>query len=294
MALLAQIIQALRPLKWRGIELWFIDSAPVNFSHTLAERRYPYINGAGHDNTGMDPLDCQVRLRFLATVQRGLFTNVWPKFWKAVQDGSSGDFEHPVLGKYRARVKGGVIGFAAQEQAGISVDVTFVSTVDNIDKPNAFKDPPLDGVQVAKAAQVGADKYGINWPSQKLNTSLADAFKALQTAAWDAQVTFAGYGNQVIGDIESMIEAAEALDDPAAYPVYDNLLHTWELAKGLVDDAQKDARARGSRIVQADTTTATFAATVGNTETEIAQLNYPLLKSPIIPSGTAVNYYTGK
>lgn len=290
----AQIIHALRPLKWRGLEAFFTESAPVNFSHSLAERRYPYIDGAGHDNTGMDPLECTVRLFFLETVKSGLFKSTWPKWKRALFDGTSGDLEHPLLGRFRARVKGGTVGFAANVTAGSIVDVTFVSTVDNIDKPNQFKDPQPDGVQVAKEAQAGASLYGIEWPSQKLDVSLSDAFKALTTGIWDAQVTFAGYANQVIGDIESMIVAAEALDDPQAYPVYDNLLFTWDLAKNVVEAAQKDMRATGSRIVQSDTTLSTFAAEIGNTETEVMQLNYALLKSPIVPAGTAVNYYTGK
>jgi hypothetical protein len=294
MVQIAQVIQALRPLKWRGLELWFIESAPVNFSHSLAERRYPYIDGAGHDNTGMDPLECTVRLRFLETVKRGLFTNIWPKFRKAVFDGSSGDLEHPLLGKFRARVKGGQIGFAAQETAGVTVDVTFVSTVDDIDRPDQFKDPQPDGVQVAAAAQAAANQYDIPWPEQNLDISLLDAFKALQTCIWSAQVTFAGYGNQIVGTLEEMITSAEALTDPKAYPVYDNLIFAWSLAQDAVEEAEKDLRARGSRYVQSDTTIAAFAAEVGNTETEVAQLNYALLKSPVIPAGTAVHYYTGK
>lgn len=289
----AQVIYALRPLKWRGLTV-FIESAPVNFSHSQAERRYPYIDGAGHDWTGMDPLECPVRMYFLETVDPGAFTKKWTVWRKALFDGTSGDFEHPVLGKFRARVKGGTIAFAAQTTAGIIVDATFVSTVDNIDQPNKFKDPQPSGVEVAKAADAAASAYGIPWPSQKLDTSLEGAFKALETGLWDAQVTFAGYANQIVGDIESMISAAEALTDPMSYPVYDNLVHAWELTRDAIDKAQKDLRATGSRIVQNDTTIAAFAAEVGNTEAEVAQLNYALLRSPIVPAGTPVNYYTGK
>lgn len=294
MTQLAQIIQALRPLKWRGLEAWFIESAPVSFSHSLPERRYPFIDGAGHDWTGMDPFECPVRLYFLETVQRGLFTNVWPKWRKALFDGTSGDLEHPVLGTFRARPKAGTIGFAAQVTAGIIVDATFVSTVDNVDKPNAFSDPQPDGVQVARAAQLAAGQYGIEWPSQKLDTSLEDAFKALSTAAWDAQITVSGYGNQVVGTLEDMIVAAESLTDPASYAAYDNLVHAWDLARTAVEKADRDLRAVGSKVVQADTTLADFAVTVSNTPAEVMGLNYGLLRSPIVSAGTLVRYYTGK
>jgi hypothetical protein len=290
----AQIIHRLGPIRFRGVTWEHFENAPVSFSHSQAERRYPFIDGAGHDWTGMDPLQVSVRMLFLETLKPGAFTFHWPKWRKALFDGTAADFQHPVLGTFKARVLGGDIQFAAQTTAGIIVDVRFTSTVENIDKPNQFKDPQPSGIQVASAAQASANAVGIPWPSQKLDRSLEDAFKALQTGFWDAQVTYSGYANQLVGDIESMITAAEDLTDPTAYPAYDNLVHIWELTRDAADKAQKDLRARGSRIVQSDTTIATFAAEVGNTESEVAQHNYALLRSPIIPSGTAVHYYTGK
>jgi len=292
----AQVIQALRPFRWRGLGI-LIESAPVDFSHSLAERRYPYIDGAGHDWTGRDPIKCRVRMYFFDAGIPGdlnAFTKKWPLWRKALFDGTSGALDHPILGRFQARVESGSIQYVATTTAGVIVDASFTETVDNIDKPTQVQDPQPSGVEVAVAAQVAASTVGINWPSQKLDLSLGDAFKALQTAFWDAQVTFAGYANQIIGSIEEMIVQAESLTDPTSYPAYDNLVHAWFLAKDAVDKAQKDLRATGSRIVQADTTLSTFAAEVGNTEAEVMQLNYALLKSPIVPKGTAVNYYTGK
>ena len=289
----AQIIQGLPPLTWRGMTA-YIESAPVEFSHSQAERRYPYIDGAGHDWTGRDPVKIRVRLFFLETIDPGAFAKKWPKWRRALFDGSSGPLEHPVLGSFLARVEGGSIAFAAQTTAGVIVDVTFTETVDNVDKPNRFREPTPGGVTVAKAAQKAADAYGIPWPSQKLDVSLEDAVKALTTSAWDTQVTFSGYANQIAGDIESMIVQAEALTDPKSYPAYDNLLHIWELSRDAANKAARDLRATGSRIVQNDTTLAAIAAAVGNTEQEIMQLNLRLLRSPIVPSGESVTYYTGK
>ena len=289
----AQIIHGLPPLTWRGMTV-LIESAPVEFAHSQVERRYPYTDGAGHDWTGRDPLKCRVRMFFLETLDPGAFTKKWPRWRKALFDGSSGPLEHPVLGAFQARVEAGSIAFVAQTTAGITVDVSFTETVDNVDKPNKFREPTPGGVTVAKAAQKAASLYGINWPSGKLDLSLGDAIKALETAFWNAQVTASGYANQIAGDIESMIELAEGLTDPKSYPVYDNLLHTWELARDAAEKAKRDLRATASRTTQSDTTIAAFAADVGNTEQEVMQLNLRLLRSPVIPSGTAVTFYTGK
>ena len=289
----AQIIHGLPPLTWRGMTV-LIESAPIEGSHSQVERPYPYIDGAGHDWTGRNALKCRVRMFFLETLDPGAFTKKWPRWRKAIFDGSSGPMEHPILGAFQARAEAWTIAFAAQTTAGIIVDVSFTETVDNVDKPNKFREPTPGGVAVAKAAQNAASLYGINWPSGKLDLSLGDAVKALETAFWNAQITASGYANQIAGDIESMIEAAEALTDPKAYPVYDNLLHTWELARDAAEKAKRDLRATASRTTQSDTTIAAFAADVGNTEQEVMQLNLALLRSPVIPSGTAVTFYTGK
>ncbi len=290
----AQIIHGLPPLSWRNLQWPHVESAPVHFSHSQAERKYPYVDAAGHDNTGRDPLVIRVRMFFLETLEPGAFTKKWPVWRKALFDGSSGPLEHPLLGVIRARVLDGDVQFAAQTTAGIIVDVTFTETIDSVDKPNKLREATPGKVEVAKAAQVAANQFQSAWPSQKLNTSLLDAVKAIETAMWDTQMTAAGFANQVAGDILVMIEAAETLTDPTAFPAYDNLVFLWDLVKSSADAVSKDLRPTAARVVQNDTTIATFAAEVGNTENEIMSLNTRLLRSPLVPRGTSVSYYSGK
>ena len=104
----ATIIQALRPFKWRGLTV-LIESAPVDFAHRQSPREYYGINGEGHDHTGMAALKCHVRMFFLNTIEKDSFPDKFGVWRKALFDGSSGDLEHPVLGKFRARVEGGVL-----------------------------------------------------------------------------------------------------------------------------------------------------------------------------------------
>ncbi len=190
----------------------------------------------------------------------------------------------------------GTIPLVAQVTAGIIVTVSFTETVDSIDKPNRFFDQEPSFITVAKKAQQAASLYGIEWPSQKLNTSLEDAVKALLTAIWDTQTSFAGYANQIAGDLEFMIEQVEVLTDPTSYPVYDLLVNTWVIVKNASAKASKDLglRATASRIVQNDTTLSALAAEVGNTEDEIIQLNLAMLRSPIVFAGKTFTYYSGK
>ena len=288
----AQVIQGLRPFTWRGLTV-LIQSAPVDFAHAQAVRKYPYVDGEGHDWTGREAHKVKARMFFLESLDPGAFTKKWPVWRKALSDGSPGIMEHPILGKFRAVVDNGTISYAAETTAGVIVDCSFSEDTE-VDKPNKFSDPKPAVKDVAKAAQVAANVYSIQWPSQRLDVSLFDAVNAFTSRLWDIQVTASGYANQLIGSVEQMIEAAENLTDPKAYPVYENLLHTWELLRDAANQASKDARAKGSKLTQSDTTIADFAASVGNTEDEIAQLNLQLLRSPIVPKGTAITYYTGK
>ena len=120
----AQVIQGLRPFTWRGLTV-LIQSAPVDFAHAQAVRKYPYVDGEGHDWTGREAHKVKVRMFFLETLDPGAFTKKWPVWRKALSDGSPGIMEHPILGKFRAVVDNGTISYAAETTAGVIVDCSF-------------------------------------------------------------------------------------------------------------------------------------------------------------------------
>lgn len=292
----ARIIQGLPTLEWRGLYAP-CDSAPVDFSHRQAERKYYGVDGAGHDNTGMDPMFPNLRLYFINGVEgdNEAFPHNWNAWRVALFDGSAGDFVHPVLGKFRARVLKGTIQFVSQTTAGVVVDVAFTSTIDSIDKPNKFIDAKPDVQTTAKAAAAAAASQEIRWQPSTLGSTLEGAVSGLFSAVFDAQVTLSGYTNQVGGGILDMIARAESLTDPASYPAYDNLVRLWSEVELLSAAAVREVgRSVGKRITQNDTTLDAFATSVNNDIDEVMALNPGLLRSPSVPKGSTVSFYTGK
>ncbi len=290
----ADVLAALPLLTWRGLSAPCL-LAPFDFSHSQAERRYPYVDGAGHDHTGMDPLKFSARLAFIETVEAGSFTGRWPAWREALFDGSSGDLEHPLLGTIRARVLQGHVDLKAESRAGIFVDVTFSSTLDDPSLPAAITGADFALDTVVAAASSAAAHFGISYPDGEATTTLAGAFKALKGAIFGATLTLNAAIGQVLGNVDTMISAAEALDDPLAWPAVDLLT---QLYAGLVDLKQRAerivARAVGSLVVTGPTTLDAFATAQGNTLSEVMGLNLQALRAPLVTKGTRLYFYTGR
>ncbi|MBM3541667.1 MAG: hypothetical protein FJX51_06445, partial [Alphaproteobacteria bacterium] len=153
----ANAIQALPRLTWRGLYAPYED-ASVDFGHRLAPREYYDIPAAGHDHTGRLPHKVNGLLYFVNGVEgyNEAFPKNWNKWRAALFDGSSGDLDHPVLGKFRARFEGGSLQVVSRVTAGIIVRASWTETNDRVDQPNKFVDPEPDAFTIAKAAEVAA------------------------------------------------------------------------------------------------------------------------------------------
>ena len=123
-------IQGLPLPTFRGLEFPPYDDASFSFRHNQVPASYPYIPGASHDSTGMEPIEFLFRLYFInfpGTV--GIFPVLWNKWWKELQDDSAGDLRHPLAGPMDAKVVGGSVQLSGRSTAGVIVDVTFVQTI---------------------------------------------------------------------------------------------------------------------------------------------------------------------
>ncbi len=289
----ADVLAALPLLTWRELTAPVI-LAPIDFSHSQAERRYPYIDGAGHDNTGRDPLKFQVRLCFCETVEAGSFTGRWPAWREALFDGSSGPLDHPLLGKLRARVLTGHVDLKAEVRSGVFVDVTFTETLDDPSLPTAFTGADFALDQTTTAASEAAAQLGIYYPDGEATTTLAAAFKLLKGALFSASITVGAAISQVLGNVDAMIASVELLDDPGTWVALDLLTQVYAGLLDLKVRAERVvARAVGSLVVPTTTLDA-FATQQGNTLAEVMGLNVQALRSPIVPRGTTLFYYTGR
>jgi prophage DNA circulation protein len=294
MATQADVISGLSELSFRGLPPVPCGDASYDFGHDQAERRYPYIDGAGHDNTGRTPIKFGATLYFVNTLEPDLYPTVWNQWRDGLLDGSSGQLDHPDLGVVRARVLSGSVKLSATNRAGIIVTVQWVETNDKVDQPAGFTGPSVDLRQAAQAADTGLDDLGIAPPvffagnQTSIFGAINDMLVALAVGLLAVAVIVS-----IIGVIQSLEDQVSDLDYPQAWPVLYNL-HLLEA--GLHDLAANVAasnRPTGQIVNDRETTLDQIATKVGNTVVDLAVLNPTLLGKPNIKKGVSVTYYTG-
>lgn len=296
------VIGALPELQWRGLDPVPVEEASYDFSHDQAERKYPYIDGAGHDWTGRGPIKFTAKLCFSNTLQPDLYPHTWEDWRAALFDGSAGELVHPELGTINARVLSGSVKITAHNRAGIWVDVTWVESIKDPTKPPGdFSVLPISLQQAAAAVDVGCELLGIDYPrvEDPPTTNLLGAILAIEGSLFSAGLVVRGMINQVLGAIKQIMFGIELLE-----PGTNNLaspFNVWALrnnlevvADGLLGMQQNpgaDARPTGSITLATSTTLDDFANRVNNTVAEVIELNPGALGKPSVPAGTVLLFY---
>jgi prophage DNA circulation protein len=164
MTLSTQVIHALPLLRWRGLTAPCTD-ASYRYQHNQAEKRYPYRNGFGHEDTGNSSIEISVTLEFSNSVEEFSYPENWDKWREALSERGPGDLVHPDLGSLRAVVKDVSVELSAENTAGITVSVVFAQTLEDVeaDATTAVRkvsiEPVLANVTAAHAqAQILADQ----------------------------------------------------------------------------------------------------------------------------------------
>jgi len=281
-------------LQWRGVSSPPYDNVSYSVSHSLAERRYPYIDGAGHDNTGRDPIEFPFKLYFLNTLQPGLFPDLFLE-WETnvIIDKSIGDLIHPFRGKVECRPKSWNVTMSTQAISGAIVDVVFVETIRD---PVSPQDAITSTVALnALAAEVDNQMatLGIPYPTGERTTSLKDLIGQVQGLILSTRLSVEGMVNQAQGIVARIVDITESVrKDHETWPLESSLkrlhgsLEDFKEAHGL-----NFARGTAEHVTQIIETINSVAALVGNTESEIMGLNINLLRSPSIPVGTSVKFF---
>lgn len=285
-------IQGLPLMTWRGLRSPPYDTASFSFSHQQAEKRFPYIDGAAHDWTGMDPIPFDFQLYFLNSLEPRLFPDLWERWRVALFDGSPGELRHPLVGVVDAVVQGGDVKLVAQATAGIVVSVKFTQTILDPSEKVQF-----DALEVGlKALAQQADEWGqavdVPFPDGELATSFEDLVGQIESAIGLAKMQAIALINKALGTVATVIKTVKALESHVTWPYTGALI---SLYNGLLDlraevGANK-ARATTSVTYPTLVTVEQVAADHGNTVGEVMQLNLQLLRRPTIEAGTAIRVY---
>lgn len=291
-------ISELPQVEWGGLSAP-CESAPVDFSISQSERRWPYVDGAGHDNTGRDAIQTTLRLYFVDTMLGGKkwFSEEWPNWWPGpLLDGEARDFYHPLIGDFRARVLKGHIDFKAQTRSGIIVDISFTETVENPDELNILLPESVDPGEAAKAADEAAEEYDIPYPDGVPGGgSLFDAWNSIKGQIGSMGMQIVGKITSFQSQVGSMIDDAHALNDGTLFPFTSSAERLWAALEDTKNSLSKPAARRTETLItNSETTLSALADEVGNTVSELMGLNLPLLRSPSVPKGATVVFYAGK
>ena len=279
---------------WRGIEPPPYDTASINGGYQQSERKYPYLDGAGHDNVGANPIPMNFKLYFLNSLRPFMFPNHFGTWRDAViRDGSPGDLVHPLLGKVRAVPVSWQVELAAQKTSGVIMTVSFSTTIEDPEADAAVAELVVDMQQLAAAADEDLEVLDIDYPSGERTDSLLDLMKQIESAAFSARLSIQGMANQAKGIVDGLVESVERLNDHAAWAASFNLKELGNSLEKLANQ-KPTPRATATIVLQHDSTLDEVAAQVGNTVGEVVTLNPKLLRAPIIRAGEAVVYFLGE
>lgn len=290
------VILGLPALQWQGLDAPPYDIAPISVRHNQSERKYPYVDGSGHDNTGRDPIQLTARLHFINTLALKspvrLFPDLFEQWKNELLFGGAGDLRHPILGPVRARVVSWDVDLNAnQSLAGAVVNVTWVDTIEDPAVVTDFQPLENNITVMALAADSALEKAGIDYPDG-IGQPLADLLQQAEGFITLNANTLAGVVNQARGTIDQLVDVVSAADNALNFAAKDILI---QLSMALVDLANKaviTARATSQVTYSFPQTCDAVARNVGNTTAEIMELNVSLLRSPQIPPSTAITYYT--
>lgn len=287
------VISALAFLRFRALLSPPYDDVSFGWTHSLAERRFPYIDGAGHDWTGRDPIRTTANMFFMNSLQPDAFPDLWDLWRLILIEGTIGTLSHPVLGEFQARVTKVDGIFVAKNRAGIIVRVSWVESLKDPNEAQVFKSLTVSLKKAAEAADTANKATEIDYPDGLRTDSLADLARQIEGALFSAELSLGGFVTQAKGIVGGMIDSAKAIDSFASYVSQDLMIQFYN---GLIDIAEQAgadfARPTGKTTFPFETTLDVAAIELGNTTTELLGLNLNLVSKPNIPAGTEIVFYT--
>lgn len=289
-----QVTHGLPRLTFRGIEAPPYNTAGFNFSHDQAEKKFPFVNGAAHEHVGLNPLELPVTMFFHNNLGAGLFPELWDEWRDALFDGSPGEIVHPLAGTRLVVVRGGNVALTARITAGVTVQVTFSTTI--LDPAKAQEEAPTSVNVIGElgaAADEQLEAFDIPFPDGYVATSFTAMMNQITSFSMLIDLEIIG----VIGRAQQVITVLLGLIDTldrthAHHVVIDALVELWGGLQDLSASIVATARATGGVVLNFETTLDQFARDHGNELEDIIGLNPSALLTPSVPKGTMLRFYT--
>lgn len=287
-------ISQLPAVAWRNLPEVHCDTADYDFSHSNAERRWPFIDGAGHDHAGRDPLPIKCTFYFLNTMLDGIeyYPDIWAQWRAALFDGVAGPLEHPDLGSFDAVVQSGSVRMNAQTRSGVIVSVNFVEHIDDPEKESPFSVATLDPETAAKAADDAMASAGLNYPDGMPESDFLSSYKAIKGEIFSATLRVTGAINQIQALAGMVIDDMKTVSNPENWPHQVILTAFWNALQDTKKRIeQKTERATAQYTTRSEISLSSLATQLNNTVDQLIELNLSLVSKPYVPALTVVRYY---
>jgi hypothetical protein len=291
----AQIIYDLRPVTLKG---FFFHATDVSYAggHERPKREYPYVDGAGHDYTGRIAYTGTVEFLFINTIPPyNWYPDLWSQFREILEHPDPMDFDHPDLGTIRVVILPFTVRMTAQSPAGISGSFQWEEHIDNLDEKIVYLGPDIALPALAREIDNFMGALEIPYPDGTGDDALSfsQALDNLEGFAFGLKLSAQGYINNLSNTVKDVIATTEKLQGHIAWALHDHLVALWDGLEKLKLEEKLTARATQVYTVPFDTTLDRVAREVGNTVNELIGLNLTLTRSPLVPKGTRVTFFTG-
>jgi hypothetical protein len=285
-------ISNLQEITWGTLTAPCIETS-FDGGHDQAERKYPYVDGAAHDNTGRTPYSVRATLVFNNSIASDLLPARLQKWIDALEDGTINNFGHPVLGNFDARVMSwsGTVD-PSKDRGGITLQVTWVeSFVDptalSLRLPGTELSPKVYGKALDQAMQLTGYSVpdGLGFESFELSVNNLETLPKQSLDYSREAERIAGYADTV----SLQVAVKDLLRDVPVEWLSECL--TMGLRAQAATGASQNYRNVQQIQLPNDISLDAFAKLYGNTFEDALGLNAGLVTGPIIKAGTPLAFY---
>ena len=296
------------PLMWLGVKL-YASEIETSWSHRLAARVYPYVDGEAHDRTGRSALEVSATLHFLNTIEPGMYPRKFNEFLPLLLNGEGGTLSHPNIGKFNARNADGSYTITASTTAGVKLRVRWVESIKSADEPSQIVPSRSDVVSTAKALDDAMERMGRSYPDgmAEAGTTFEDLVNQIGLLGFTFSLQLSGVVNQLRGNVlavynaeQLLCRAAQNLDDAARDAIAGDPFR-WALETSCeamlvqLNEVERSSTA-GSRAVKTataanDTSLAAMSIDLDADIADLIELNPALCGKILIERGTLVKYF---
>lgn len=285
-------ISDLQEIQWGSL---FAPCLETSFDggHDQAERKYPYVDGAAHDNTGRTPYSIRATLVFNNTIQSDLLPARLQKWLTSLENGKIDGLAHPVLGTFYARVMSWSASIdPSKDRGGITLQVTWVeSLIDptelSLRLPGMELSPKVYGKALDQAMQLTGYSVpdGLGFESFELSVNNLETLPKQSLDYSREAERIAGYADTV--SLEVAVK--DLLRDVPVEWLSECL--TMGLRAQAATGASQNYRNVQQIQLPNDISLDAFAKLYGNTFEDALGLNAGLVTGPIIKAGTSLAFY---